>query len=117
MNLKKYWPIRKGCMRCRSELLTGKEKFTRTCNRCAEKALEGFQDMSEGNFRSGFKKVIMASNIDSDKESVVKSTVKNVMSKKRRLVEKKVLKQCKKEGLNEEEAKEYLKRFDDFAKD
>lgn len=101
----KNWSIRKGCYHCRQPLNTFKEKITRTCSVCAGRALEGFQEMSEGHFKSGFKKVI--GDKTPAQEALIKSSLKRGLSKRKSLE-----KRLRRKGLSEEEIKTGLEEFD-----
>jgi len=101
----KDWSIRKGCFHCGSPLLSFKEKATRTCNSCASRALDGFQEMSEGKFKSGFKKVIGDKSVA--EQSSVKSALKKGLSRRKSLE-----KRLRRKGLSEEEIKSGLEEFD-----
>ena len=98
--------IRKGCLRCGVKLLTFKEKVSRTCSSCARTALEGFDKMAAGKVKEGFKQVVEGKT--PGEVEAVKSTIKGVLSNKR----KKLIKALRKKGLTEEEILEGLEKFD-----
>lgn len=108
------WSIRKGCIQCGSPLTTSKEKITRTCNYCANKALEGFQDMSEGKFKEGFNKVLSTNKgIDSIKEGIIRDRMNRSLTKRRKKLEK----HLRKKGLSEDEIISGLEAFDNVNKE
>ena len=100
------WSIRKGCFRCGRPLTNFKERVTRTCETCAKKALDGFQQMSEGKVKDGFKTVTTGYS-DQEKEEI-NNTIDNVLAGKRRRVEKVM----RKKGYTDEQIKEGLDAFD-----
>lgn len=114
MKLKKP-SIRKGCMSCGSKLITWKEKLTRQCDSCAEKALEGFQDMSEGKMKSGFKKVIDARlGTSTNKEAetkAIKDTIHKTVSGHRKKIEKRLRKHKDFKHMSNEEISKEVDKF------
>ena len=111
--LRRKWPIRKGCFHCGANLKTGAEKFTRTCSSCAAGAREGFAKMGEGQFKEGFSKVTDtlfqkdSSEVAAAKTRVVAEKVHGAISKKERLLRKKL----KKQGLTPDEIEKGLGEY------
>ena len=103
--------IRKGCSSCGAKLITFKEKVSRNCEACAQKALEGFSKMSQGKIKEGFTQVLAVKGLSKKQGLAVKGTVKTVMSKRK----KKLYKALKKKGLSQEEIEEGLRRFGELG--
>jgi len=103
----KNWGVRKGCFWCRGPLLTMKEKVLRTCNVCAQKSLDGFDDIAHGKLKQGKDKVMDAVWHNPTDRAVMDKKVDIVMNKK----QKRIVKEAKKKGISEEEALEAIKQL------
>jgi predicted nucleic acid-binding Zn-ribbon protein len=100
--MEKKTSIRKGCQRCGGQLITFKEKVLRTCNNCAADALDGFQLMSEGKVKEGFKTVLQGKSIAESR--AVKEKINQGLSKNNnKRLEKALNKAAKKNGLTKEQ--------------
>jgi hypothetical protein len=107
--MRKAWPIRKGCMHCRGELKTTKEKILRTCNTCGSSAAAGFEMMAAGKFKKGFDKVIDTQFAKGeDEKAVVTEKIVLAVSKRKQ----KIIKKLRKQGLTEEEIEKGLGEYE-----
>jgi len=107
-NVKKKTSIRKGCIWCRSPLITFKEKVLRSCDNCARKTLAAGTDFSQGKTKEGKDKVfeVMYGNSSLDKDEVDKK-VEQTLSKRQRTI----VKLAKKKGISEEDALQAMKQL------
>lgn len=102
--------IRKGCFFCYKPLLTFKEKVLRSCTECAKNTLNGFDKMSQGKVKEGFKdvkNVVFGHNKES--KQIAEAQMKKALKTKR----KKIIKDLKKKGLEENQIEKELKKFDE----
>ena len=107
----KSWSFRKGCFHCGEKLVTGRERFTRTCTSCAGKAREGFDEMAEGKFKKGMQKVLHTANLakNPEEEAVVKQRLKKSFEKRK----KKIIKKLKKKGYDQEQIAKHIKKYEE----
>ena len=98
------------CLWCGRVLETKLERITRACNKCSRKVQTGFQNMSEGKIKEGFKEAMsvpFARNLEQGKQ-----TISGTIKRQR----KKIISKAKRKGISEEETKEALKMFDEATK-
>jgi len=107
-DIPKWWHIRKGCFWCKDPLLSFKEKVLRSCDNCAKKSLDGFDDIAHGKIKEGKDKVINTL-FDNDLEQTQKAHVRidNALNKKR----KTIVKMAKNKGISEEDAIAAIKQL------
>lgn len=103
--------LRKGCVHCGKPLKTPKEKFTRTCNLCAEKAKKGFEEMGKGHFKRGMKSVLDVALSGSDKREIVEEKINKAVQFKEKAIKKRLSKEVQKGNITPQEAEEGLIQF------
>lgn len=100
--------IRKGCNWCAMPLRTFKEKVLRTCDTCAQKALNSIDTVSKGNIKEGFNqfKQIYTDQETKDKTQIDKK-IKTTLNRK----QQRIIKLAKKQGIDEETTIQALKQI------
>lgn len=104
----KFWSIRKGCFWCRDPLLSVKEKVLRSCNGCARKSLEGFDNISHGKIKEGKDKVINTLwNNNIEQAEKASKRIDEALNKKQRTI----VKMARKKGISEQDAIAAIKQL------